>query len=149
MCQCLWLLQPPLRIPWGSLSHWALLVFQRRVCEACVSHWSSSDPRALMWNPFNPCAHSVLGWGMISLYSPELFAMVAPNIKQHRCPSDFQGNQPFMSLYTYSALNVQQVLSLVQFFLCVIIVFPCENLLYMPRIKAMAAFNALFHNLYG
>ncbi len=23
-------------------------VFQRRVCEACVSHWSSSDPRALM-----------------------------------------------------------------------------------------------------
>lgn len=53
---------------------------------------------------------------MISLYSPELFAMVSPNIKQHRCPSDFQGNQRFMSLCTYSALNVQQVLCLVQFF---------------------------------
>lgn len=64
-----WVLQPHSGTTWAHLmfvcaSVW-VCVYVRAcfcVCEACVSHQSSSDPRALMWNPFNPCAHSVVGW---------------------------------------------------------------------------------------
>lgn len=111
VCQCLRLLQLPLQITGLLLSLQARLVCVYVfvcMCEAGVSHWSSSDPRALMWNPFNPCAQSVVGWGMISFSTAQLFLLDAPYVKQHVSDPFREGSGPSRS-------NLRWVLSLVQF----------------------------------
>lgn len=109
------------------------------MCEACVSHWSSSDPRALMWNPFNPCAQSVVGWGMISLYSTVILAGCS-SYKATHVPEWFWG---WSGLYD-SICN--------KFCLCfglfIYLFSHCQSPLCLGPIKAAAVFNAPFCNLY-
>lgn len=74
-----WVLRPHSGTLWAHLMCVCVCVCGY-VCEACVSHQSSGDPRALMWNPFNPRTHSVVGWCVCigggsptaQLYSPNL-----------------------------------------------------------------------------